>query len=87
MDAVWLDVSATMALTGNFHPLTEIRCDPPEPVPATEADWQQWASGQLAVVAEYESWRPGRYAYTVAVRDTEDRPVETFTRGLWELVP
>jgi len=87
MDAVWIDVSAPMPLTGNFHPLTEIKCEPPEPVPDRTDDWQLWAAGQLAAVAEYESWQPGRYAYTIAIRDDENRPVEVFTRGQWALEP
>jgi len=87
MNTVWLDVSMATELQGNFHPFTEIKCDPPDPVPTVSAEWQQWATGQLAHVADYESWQPGRYSYTVATRDDEERPVETFTRGLWELVP
>jgi len=85
MDTVWLDVSGTMPLSGNFHPFTEIECDPPEPLPSESGGWQRWASGQLATVAEYESWQPGRYAYSVATRDDAGRPVETFAHGQWEL--
>lgn len=86
MDAVWLDVSATMALSGNFHPFTEIKCDPPEPVPTESGQWQRWATGQLARVAAYESWQPGRYAYVAARRDDNGLPMEVFTRGQWEYV-
>lgn len=87
MTAIWIDVSMATGLQGSFHPFTEIKCDPPEPVPDASAGWQQWAAGQLATVAGYESWQPGRYSYTVAQRDESDRPLEVFTRGLWELVP
>lgn len=85
MDVVWLDVSMAMKLTGSFHPLTEIGCDVPVPVPAAPDEWQQWATAQLAKVADYEAWQPGHYSYSVSRRDDQDRPVEVFTRGQWEL--
>lgn len=87
MDVVWLDVSMATGLTGKFQSFTEIKCDPPEPTPTVPGEWHQWAAGQLASVADYESWQPGYYAYTVATRDEEDRPVEVFNRGQWELAP
>lgn len=85
MTVIWLDVSMATGLQGNFHPFTEIKCDPPEPKPDMPGEWQHWAAGQLATVAGYESWQPGHYSYTVARRDESDRPVEMLARGLWEL--
>lgn len=82
---IWLDVAAAVKLSGNFHPLTEIQCEPPEPTPLSGSEWQMWAVGQLAVVAEYESWQPGRYRYTVQDRDDEGRPCAVHANGLWDL--
>lgn len=86
MDAVWLDVAAPMGLTGNFHPLADLECEPPQPVPDTPHGWQRWAAGQLAAVAAQEAWQPGRYAYTVSIRDDGNRSVDVLTHGQWELV-
>lgn len=52
-------------LRGTFHPFLDVACDPPEPVPTLEGDWQTWAALNLEAVAAHEQWQAGRYHYTV----------------------
>jgi hypothetical protein len=84
VDTVWLDVQMWTPLRGNFHPFLDVVCEAPDPAPAVEGEWRQWASAHLAAAAEHEQWQPGRYHYTAELRDDNGRQVEVKVRGIWE---
>ena len=84
MDVVWLDVQMWTGLRGTFHPFLDVACDPPEPVPTVEGDWQTWAALNLEAVAAHERWQSGRYSYTAERRDDGGRAMEVFAHGMWD---
>lgn len=87
MDVVWLDVRMWTSLRGHFHPFTAVECDPPEPTPADDVEWQRWAAQYLGIVAAQDGWQPGRYAYSAEQRDDHGRTRATLIRGHFEWAP
>jgi hypothetical protein len=84
MDVVWLDVEMWTGLQGNFLPFTDVECPAPEPLPADDRGWHQWAGAYLSAVAAQDGWQSGRYHYIAESRDDAGRPLEVFARGFWE---
>lgn len=84
MSEIWLDVQMWTALRGHVQPFTDVICDVPDPVPVDTTDWQGWATGYLAVVAQQDGWQPGRYHYTAERRDDGGHVLGVYVRGIWE---
>lgn len=84
MDNLWLDVQAWQPLRGTLHPISEIECDVPDPLPAAPDEWGAWAEACLLEVARRDGWQQGRYFYTIQERDHLGHPARELGNDFWE---
>ena len=82
--SLWLDVQMWQPLRGVLHPITEIECDVPDPLPEGFDEWHGWAEACLMEVALRDGWQHGRYTYTIQERDGTDHPVRDLGKDVWD---
>ncbi|BBG04676.1 MULTISPECIES: hypothetical protein [Pseudonocardia] len=84
LESLWLDVQMWQPLRGVLHPISEIECDIPDPLPEGFDEWHDWAEACLLEVARRDGWQHGRYTYTIQERDGTDHPVRDLGKDVWD---
>lgn len=84
MDNLWLDVHMWHPLRGALHPISEIECDVPDPLPQGFEEWHAWAETRLLEVARRDRWQHGRYFFTIQERDETGSQLRELGSDFWE---
>ncbi|MBP2365753.1 hypothetical protein [Pseudonocardia parietis] len=84
MDNLWLDVHMWQPLRGALHPISEIECDMPDPLPHDYDEWHAWAEAVLLGIAARDGWQHGRYFFTIQERDETGHPVQELGKDFWD---
>lgn len=84
MDNLWLDVHQWHPLRGALHPISEIECDVPDPLPQGFDEWHDWAMTRLLEVARRDGWQHGRYFFVIQERDVTGHPMRELGKDFWD---